>query len=87
MRTIKSRILAAAIFVAAIVIASWSYAQGTTAQLKQLQGVEPEVVSGADIGFRIQGHRNGKPVGTLVVRVNGEWQEVEFAPVMKLTGK
>lgn len=38
------------------------------------------VVSGADIGFRVESvSRNGEPIGTLVVRVNGEWVRVAFA--------
>ena len=40
----------------------------------------PRVVSGNDIGFRIEGTdvRTGNPTGILVVRLDGEW--VEFAP-------
>lgn len=34
---------------------------------------EPVIVSGADIGFRIEGHDGTTPVGTLVVRVDGRW--------------
>ncbi len=42
----------------------------------------PRVVSGNDIGFRIEGtDRQGHPVGTLVVQVNGQWVEVSRAPV------
>jgi hypothetical protein len=40
--------------------------------------VTPVVLSGADLGFRMTGHKRGTPVGQLVVRVNGEWREVEF---------
>jgi hypothetical protein len=35
----------------------------------------PVVISGADLGFRVDGHEGGRPVGTLVVRVNGRWVE------------
>jgi hypothetical protein len=35
----------------------------------------PVVVSGADIGFRIEGHHGRIPVGTLVIRVDGRWVE------------
>ena len=34
---------------------------------------EPRIVSGADFGFRVEGHQNGIAVGTLVVRVNDKW--------------
>ena len=40
--------------------------------------VSPVVLSGGDLGFRMTGHKRGTPVGQLVVRVNGEWREVEF---------
>jgi len=40
---------------------------------------EPNVISGSDLGFRIEGYRGGKPVGTLVVRVKGEWREAQFS--------
>jgi hypothetical protein len=34
-------------------------------------------VSGNDIGFRVEGtDLSGKPMGTLMVRVNGQWNEV-----------
>jgi len=36
----------------------------------------PKVMSGADLGFRVEGlDVNNKPVGHLVIRVNGEWIE------------
>ena len=41
--------------------------------------VTPVVLSGADIGFRMTGHKRGTPVGQLVVRVDGEWREIEFS--------
>ncbi len=34
------------------------------------------VLSGADIGFRLEGSKGDAVVGRLVVRVNGEWREV-----------
>ena len=40
---------------------------------------EPVVVSGADIGFRIERYERGKPIGTLVVRLNGRWVEPRAA--------
>jgi hypothetical protein len=34
----------------------------------------PRVLSGADIGFRVEGvDRAGNPSGTFVVRIKGEW--------------
>ena len=38
----------------------------------------PTVVSGSDVGFRIERTQDGIPVGKLVVRVDGRW--VDTAP-------
>jgi hypothetical protein len=35
--------------------------------------VAPTVVSGNDVGFRIERTQDGVPVGKVVVRVNGVW--------------
>jgi hypothetical protein len=34
---------------------------------------EPKVMSGADVGFRVDGLTGETPTGTVVVRVNGRW--------------
>jgi len=54
------------------------------AALAQLPGTgvgEQRVLSGADIGFRVEGSdpRTGQPTGTWVVRVNGRWVEARAA--------
>jgi hypothetical protein len=36
---------------------------------------DPVVLSGPDVGFRLDSYERGKPVGTLVVRLNGRWVE------------
>ena len=36
---------------------------------------EPVVLSGEDLGFRVESYERGKPIGTLVVRLNGRWVE------------
>jgi hypothetical protein len=36
---------------------------------------EPRVMSGADVGFRVDGLTGETPTGTVVVRVNGRWVE------------
>ena len=33
----------------------------------------PIVLSGNDIGFRVEGRNGNRPVGVLVIRMNGEW--------------
>jgi hypothetical protein len=50
--------------------------------------VPPVVLSGADIGFRMSARKGSTPVGNLVVKVDGEWREVEFSYGLKpLTSK
>jgi hypothetical protein len=41
--------------------------------------IDPVVLSGNDLGFRMTARKGGTPVGQLVVRVDGQWKEVEFA--------
>jgi hypothetical protein len=41
---------------------------------------EPKVITGADLGFRLEGMRGDQPAGTLVIRLNGKWVEPTTAP-------
>ena len=34
---------------------------------------QPIVLSGSDVGFRLEGHIGNRPAGVLVIRVNGDW--------------
>jgi hypothetical protein len=40
-------------------------------------------ISGSDLGFQIDQRKGNAPVGTLVVRVNGQWVEAEFSVGIK----
>ena len=44
------------------------------------RNASPVILSGEDIGFRVDATRNGVPVGVLVVRVNGKWVEAQAQP-------
>jgi hypothetical protein len=44
----------------------------------QIQPQQP-VISGGDLGFRVERQDRGGPVGRLVVRVDGKWVEAGFA--------
>jgi hypothetical protein len=44
----------------------------------------PQIISGSDIGFRIDRQDRKGPVGTLMVRVNGLWVEAQFDPKGKV---
>ena len=41
---------------------------------------EPRVLSGPDVGFRVEGFRGEVPGGTIVIRVNGQWIEADIHP-------
>ena len=42
---------------------------------------EHQLLPGEDVGFRIEGtDSSGRPIGTLMVRVDGQWVEVGSAP-------
>ena len=49
-----------------------------TAQAVVVNKVQPKVMTGADVGFRVEGLRGDTPVGTFVVKINGEWVEAEI---------
>lgn len=53
--------------------------QWTAAQAIAVKPVTPRVMSGGDVGFRVEGLRGDTPVGRLVVRVNGRWVEAELS--------
>jgi hypothetical protein len=40
----------------------------------------PQIISGADIGFRVDLWDGETPVGKIVVRQNGKWVEVRISP-------
>jgi hypothetical protein len=37
----------------------------------------PKVLFGDDVGFRVEGVRGEVPTGVIVIKVNGEWVEVQ----------
>jgi hypothetical protein len=45
--------------------------------------MSPIVVSGNDVGFRIEGQRGRTPVGTIVVRIDGQWVDATLSQVRK----
>ena len=68
----------AAVCVILVIVAATAW---ITAQVVAVKPVPPKVMTGTDVGFRVEGLRGSTPVGTLVVRVNGEWVEADFAKV------
>jgi hypothetical protein len=62
---------------------AWGYAQAVLPS-----GQAPVVLSGSDIGFRVEGRRGNTPSGRFVVRINGQWVEVEQSVgTMRLTAR
>jgi hypothetical protein len=66
----------------AILLVAWLFSLATVATIAQPRVVTspqlepgPGIISGNDIGFRVEGHQGSRPIGTLVIRVNGEWVE------------
>ena len=77
-------VFAVALVVAFLLGSSWG-----RAQYFPTQPTVHEVISGDNIGFRVIGKTSdGRPVGRLVVRKNGEWLEVSTtAAVQKVSDK
>lgn len=52
------------------------------AQFPRAPQSDARIVSGNDIGFRVEGSdpRTGAPTGTWMLRVRGEWVEIGSAP-------
>jgi hypothetical protein len=76
----KSRLIVAALWLLSLlgVAAATTAAQRTFPPLR-----EPDVISGAEIGFRVDRYNGETPVGELVVRRNGKWVTVEFGAHVK----
>ena len=58
----------------------WLVAQQAQSQYG-VPPVPPDIRTGADLGIRIHGMKNGRALGTLVIRTKtGDWVEVIPAP-------
>ena len=62
----------------AIVVAFALGAGIASAQLLFTTPVTPHVVTGAELGFRVEGLRGNTPIGRVVVKVEGQWVEADF---------
>jgi hypothetical protein len=71
------------LFVAILILgATFAAGRSTDAQAPvppPAQSQAPTVISGGDIGFRVDAQKGNTPVGRLVVRINGQWIEPAFA--------
>jgi hypothetical protein len=65
-----------------VVAAMTAAAQGQRGQLGfDILTEGPTVVSGNDVGFRIERTQEGIPIGKVVVRINGRWVDTSVAPI------
>jgi hypothetical protein len=73
---VQRRIVILFVWILSLVgVAAW-------AQSAKRPGGEPEVIS--DVGFQVDRYKGNTPVGSLVVRRNGQWVEVEFGGRVKI---
>ena len=70
--SIRSRLVVATLWLLSLVFVG-TLAAGQHLGFNPLE--EPIVVSGDDIGFRVEGYVGDFPGGPLVIRLNGEWVE------------
>lgn len=74
--SLRSKICLAAVWsLSLIAVASWARAQSP----RQWNPVsEPTVVAGDNLGFRVEWMHGDVPVGTLVIRVKGNWVKAQI---------
>lgn len=72
MRTIVAVALAWAVSLVSVGL----WAQGTVRPPGAPVGPGSVVLSGSDVGIRLDGHSGATPHGTIVVKQNGQWVEI-----------
>ena len=71
---IRGRVIVAVLWIASLLgVGVVTFAQSQAKELRPLR--EPRVLTGGDIGFRVDGIYGEMPTGTIVIRVNGQWVE------------
>jgi hypothetical protein len=69
--------------IVALLLAGGGWVAGQTAQVQPYRApAHPGILTGADIGFRVEGKtREGAVIGRLMVRLpNGQWVEAHGSP-------
>lgn len=79
--SLRSRIVLGVLWVVSLILV----AELARAQSYQfIPNPNPFVLSGDEIGFRVEGSMGGAPAGALVIRVDGRWVEPRAAPKLPL---
>ena len=60
------------------------FAVGAAQVLKPTTPVPPKVLSGADVGFRVEGTQADQVIGQVVVKVNGVWVDAVVGPSLQI---
>jgi len=68
--SIRNRLILAVVWLISLVSVG-------SAQAPAWRPVPPKVLLGDDVGFRVEGMRGEVPTGVIVIKVNGNWVEVE----------
>jgi hypothetical protein len=70
--SVRARLGLVVMWVASLAaVAALAKAQAQVSPMIKLAA--PIVLSGNDVGFRVEGRVGNTPAGTLVIRVNGDW--------------
>jgi hypothetical protein len=56
---------------------------GVWLRAQTIQPQAPTIISGPDLGFRVDSRKGNTLVGGLLVRINGQWVEVESSVGVK----
>jgi hypothetical protein len=89
MMILRSRLLWTCLVAVAAVL-SWNvYVGSVFAKARQAANPPGLVLSGPDIGFRVEAQKGKSVVGRIVVRVNGQWLDADpdFGPKVLTTAR
>jgi hypothetical protein len=67
--SVRARLGVVVLWVASLI----TVAALVSAQTRMNPLASPVVLSGSDVGFRVEGQVGSRPAGVLVIRVNGQW--------------
>ena len=88
--SLSKRIIVATLWVGSMLAAGvWGHAQTTLPLPRPAPSpgqTQQTVISGSDLGFRVDGRKGNTPLGRFVVRIDGQWVEIEeSAGIRRLT--